>query len=239
MLLVSWLNSLRRCFGTSFHILVFSIYWAQGFRAFPWTGISTLAKDHLKPVVPLPLPFPPPFHPITASHRSSFFPQTHSYPRVPLDGNLHSSEEPSEAGPSSSAAYDLHCLHDVEREAVIWILSDKGAASSSPKSSLPTPSHYSPGSPSHSLPPPFTPSLQDLVRPILSDCVPIRGGHRIPYTIITNALSLLSLLALTFVPSLAASAAPFTLLLVLQNVGAAMADVVIDAMVAEAAKGEK
>ncbi|CAI5485458.1 unnamed protein product [Closterium sp. Naga37s-1] len=202
MLLVSWLNSLRRCFGTSFHILVFSIYWAQGFRAFPWTGISILAKDHRKPVVPLPLPFPPPFHPITASHCSSFFPQTHSYPRVPLDGNLHSSEEPSEAGPSSSAAYDLHCLHDVEREAVIWL---------------------------------------------------------IPYIIIANALSLLSwlalplpatsvhpfspgsylTLALTFVPSLAAFAEPFTLLLVLQIVEAAMADVVIDAMVAEAAKGEK
>ncbi|CAI5465123.1 unnamed protein product [Closterium sp. Yama58-4] len=74
---------------------------------------------------------------------------------------------------------------------------------------------------------------------ILSDCVPIRGGRRIPYIIIANALSLLSWLALAFVPRLAASPTPFTLLLVLQNVGAAMADVVIDAMVAEAAKGDK
>ncbi|CAI5516929.1 unnamed protein product [Closterium sp. Naga37s-1] len=146
MLLVSWLNSLRRCFGTPFLILVFSIYWAQGFRAFPWTGISILVKDHLK------------------------------------------------LGPAAAQ--------------------------------LMTSTAYMPWS----------------VKPlygILSDCVPIRGGRRIPYIIIANALSLLSWLALAFVPSLAASPAPFTLLLVLQNVGAAMADVVIDAMVAEAAKGDK
>ncbi|CAI5979372.1 unnamed protein product [Closterium sp. NIES-65] len=239
MLLVSWLNSLRRCFGTSFHILVFSIYWAQGFRAFPWTGISTLAKDHLKPVVPLPLPFPPPFHPITASHRSSFFPQTHSYPRVPLDGNLHSSEEPSEAGPSSSAAYDLHCLHDVEREAVIWVSGAPHMDRVPIRGGQCIPYIIIATTSRHSATPYAGPLQSPPLCRILSDCVPIRGGHRIPYTIITNALSLLSLLALTFVPSLAASAAPFTLLLVLQNVGAAMADVVIDAMVAEAAKGEK
>ncbi|CAI5484189.1 unnamed protein product [Closterium sp. Yama58-4] len=146
MLLVSWLNSLRRCFGTPFLILVFSIYWAQGFRAFPWTGISILVKDHLK------------------------------------------------LGPAAAQ--------------------------------LMTSTAYMPWS----------------VKPlygILSDCVPIRGGRRIPYIIIANALSLLSWLALAFVPRLAASPTPFTLLLVLQNVGAAMADVVIDAMVAEAAKGDK
>ncbi|GJP33197.1 hypothetical protein CLOM_g17756 [Closterium sp. NIES-68] len=146
MLLVSWLNSLRRCFGTPFLVLVFSIYWAQGFRAFPWTAISILVKDQLK------------------------------------------------LGPAAAQ--------------------------------LMTSTAYMPWS----------------VKPlygILSDCVPIRGARRIPYIVIANALSLLSWLALAFVPRLAASPAPFTLLLVLQNVGAAMADVVIDAMVAEAAKGDK
>ncbi|CAI5979368.1 unnamed protein product [Closterium sp. NIES-65] len=167
-------------------------------------------------------------------------------PRVLLDGHQHSGEGPSEAGsvlapassppstflhPSSPFFNPSHIIHTSQGfRAFPWtgisILVKDHLKLGPAAAQLMTSTAYMPWS----------------VKPlygIVSDCVPIRGGRRIPYIIIANALSLLSWLALAFVPSLAASAAPFTLLLVLQNVGAAMADVVIDAMVAEAAKGDK
>ena len=67
----------------------------------------------------------------------------------------------------------------------------------------------------------------------------INGARRLPYILLSNILSLASWLALAFVPQLVEDTRSLTLLLVMQNVGAAMADVVIDAMVAESAKGSR
>ncbi|CAI5985514.1 unnamed protein product [Closterium sp. NIES-65] len=149
-------------------------------------------------------------------------------PRVLLDGHQHSGEGPSEAGsvlapassppstflhPSSPFFNPSHIIHTSQGfRAFPWtgisILVKDHLKLGPAAAQLMTSTAYMPWS----------------VKPLYG------GGRRIPYIIIANALSLLSWLALAFVPSLAASAAPFTLLLVLQNVGAAMADVVIDAM---------
>lgn len=74
---------------------------------------------------------------------------------------------------------------------------------------------------------------------ILSDCVPIRGRRRIPYLIIASILSLVPWLFLGVVESARNSYVFLTIFLTFQNLGSAMADVVVDAMVAEAAKHER
>lgn len=74
---------------------------------------------------------------------------------------------------------------------------------------------------------------------ILSDCVPIQGQKRLPYLIIASILSLVPWLFLGLIESLRNSYAFLTILLTFQNLGSAMADVVIDAMVAEAARQER
>ncbi|KAF8643742.1 hypothetical protein HU200_066809 [Digitaria exilis] len=71
---------------------------------------------------------------------------------------------------------------------------------------------------------------------ILSDCIPIKQRKRIPYLIISSCLSLLPWLILGLSQALSTSANMLTALLVLQNLGSAMSDVVIDAMVAEAVR---
>ncbi|XP_072999565.1 probable folate-biopterin transporter 4 [Typha latifolia] len=69
---------------------------------------------------------------------------------------------------------------------------------------------------------------------ILSDCIPIRRRKRVPYLIIATVLSLIPWLVLGLTASLRRSSNILTALLVVQNLGSAMADVVVDAMIAEA-----
>ncbi|TKW11883.1 hypothetical protein SEVIR_5G001600v4 [Setaria viridis] len=71
---------------------------------------------------------------------------------------------------------------------------------------------------------------------ILSDCIPIKQRKRIPYLIISSCLSLLPWLILGLSQALRSSPNMLTALLVVQNLGSAMADVVIDAMVAESVR---
>ncbi|CAM0145466.1 unnamed protein product [Urochloa decumbens] len=71
---------------------------------------------------------------------------------------------------------------------------------------------------------------------ILSDCIPIKQRKRVPYLIISSCLSLLPWLILGLSQTLRTSANMLTSLLIVQNLGSAMADVVIDAMVAEAVR---
>ncbi|KAI8009519.1 putative folate-biopterin transporter 4 [Camellia lanceoleosa] len=74
---------------------------------------------------------------------------------------------------------------------------------------------------------------------ILSDCIPIRGRKRVPYLMIATVLSLVPWLILGQVSSLRSSKMPFMIFLTLQNLGSAMADVVVDAMIAEAVRVER
>eukprot|EP00850_Spirogloea_muscicola_P013859 SM000096S24888 [mRNA] locus=s96:317224:320327:- [translate_table: standard] len=145
-MLRAWLQRLIANFGGSFILLIVCVYWTQGFRSFPWTGISFLIKDELK------------------------------------------------LSPSASQ--------------------------------LLTSTAFMPWS----------------IKPVygmISDCVYIRGGRRVPYLIISSILSLATWCLLAFIPQATASAATFTALLTAQNVGSALADVVVDAMVAEIARKER
>ncbi|KAL6543178.1 hypothetical protein OROHE_010698 [Orobanche hederae] len=74
---------------------------------------------------------------------------------------------------------------------------------------------------------------------IVSDCIPIRGRKRIPYLVIATLLSLLPWLILSINVSSRSSKLSFMILLTVQNLGSAMADVVIDAMIAEAVRLER
>ncbi|KAJ4975287.1 hypothetical protein NE237_000393 [Protea cynaroides] len=74
---------------------------------------------------------------------------------------------------------------------------------------------------------------------ILSDCIPIRGRKRIPYLIFSTILSLLPWLMLGLKASLRSSSGPLMMLLTIQNLGSAMTDVVVDAMIAEAVRCER
>ncbi|XP_020598623.1 probable folate-biopterin transporter 4 isoform X2 [Phalaenopsis equestris] len=74
---------------------------------------------------------------------------------------------------------------------------------------------------------------------ILSDCIPINGCKRKPYLVIATVLSLLPWPVLGLTSSLRNSHNFLTALLTVQNLGSAMADVVIDAMVAEAVRSER
>ncbi|WOL06973.1 putative folate-biopterin transporter 4 isoform X2 [Canna indica] len=73
---------------------------------------------------------------------------------------------------------------------------------------------------------------------ILSDCIPINGRRRLPYLVIATILSLFPWLLLGLKTSIRSSRTSFTASLTLQNLGSAMADVVIDAMIAEAVRAE-
>jgi hypothetical protein len=66
---------------------------------------------------------------------------------------------------------------------------------------------------------------------ILSDCIPIKARKRIPYLVIASLLSLLPWHILCLNSTLRSS--QWHLTIVLQNLGSAMADVVVDAMIAE------
>jgi hypothetical protein len=68
---------------------------------------------------------------------------------------------------------------------------------------------------------------------ILSDCIPIKGRKRIPYLVIASLLSLLPWPILGLNSTLRSSQWHLTIVLTVQNLGSALADVVVDAMIAE------
>ncbi|MFS7913194.1 putative major facilitator superfamily domain, MFS transporter superfamily [Helianthus anomalus] len=74
---------------------------------------------------------------------------------------------------------------------------------------------------------------------ILSDCIPIKGRKRIPYLVIATLLSLFPWVIIGLQETIRNSRDQLMIFLLLQNLGSAMADVVIDAMIAEAARLEK
>ena len=74
---------------------------------------------------------------------------------------------------------------------------------------------------------------------ILSDCIPIKGRKRIPYLVIATFLSLVPWPMLGIDSNLRSSQWHLTVLLTVQNLGSAMADVVVDAMIAEAVRSER
>ncbi|CAM6033899.1 unnamed protein product [Sphagnum compactum] len=80
-------------------------------------------------------------------------------------------------------------------------------------------------------------SVKPMIHGILSDYVPIGGSRRVPHLIIAVVLSFVPWFVLAhFVALRASSFAYLTVLLITtQNVGAAMADIVMDAIVAETA----
>eukprot|EP00271_Cylindrocystis_brebissonii_P009292 TRINITY_DN2400_c0_g1_i1.p1 TRINITY_DN2400_c0_g1~~TRINITY_DN2400_c0_g1_i1.p1 ORF type:complete len:935 (-),score=190.87 TRINITY_DN2400_c0_g1_i1:791-3595(-) len=145
-MVLGWLNRLKKSFGLPFLILVVSIYWAQGFRAFPWVGISYLIKDELK-------------------------------------------LSPAASQLLTSTAF------------IPWSIKP--------------------------------------VYGIFSDCVAIYGARRVPYLIISSILSIAAWGTMAFSDSVLSSSATFTVLLTCQNVGAALADVVVDAMIAETATDDR
>ncbi|KAJ4829962.1 hypothetical protein Tsubulata_036064 [Turnera subulata] len=71
---------------------------------------------------------------------------------------------------------------------------------------------------------------------IFSDCIPIKGRKRIPYLVLATVLSLVPWPLLGLNEFLRSSKLHFTIFLTLQNLGSAMADVVVDAMIAEAVR---
>ncbi|KAL8166957.1 hypothetical protein V2J09_008456 [Rumex salicifolius] len=74
---------------------------------------------------------------------------------------------------------------------------------------------------------------------ILSDCIPIKGRRRIPYIAIATVLSFFPWIILGVNMSLRTSRTLLMVFLTLQNIGSAMADVVVDAMIAEAVRFER
>ncbi|XP_043688059.1 probable folate-biopterin transporter 4 [Telopea speciosissima] len=74
---------------------------------------------------------------------------------------------------------------------------------------------------------------------IVSDCIPIRGRKRIPYLVISTILSLFPWLILGLKASLRSYSGPLMIILTVQNLGSAMTDVVVDAMIAEAVRCDR
>lgn len=74
---------------------------------------------------------------------------------------------------------------------------------------------------------------------ILSDCIPIKGRKRIPYLVIATVLSLVPWLILGLNATFRNSMWLLMTFLTVQNLGSAMADVVVDAMIAEAVRHER
>lgn len=73
----------------------------------------------------------------------------------------------------------------------------------------------------------------------MSDCIPIGGRRRIPYLVFATLLSLVPWLILGVNAALRDSRVHLMIFLTVQNLGSAMADVVIDAMIAEAVRHER
>ncbi|KAK7861588.1 putative folate-biopterin transporter 4, partial [Quercus suber] len=74
---------------------------------------------------------------------------------------------------------------------------------------------------------------------ILSDCIPIKGRKKIPYLVIATVLSLVPWLVLGLNSILRNSTRHLMIFLTVQNLGSAMADVVVDAMIDEAVRFER
>jgi len=74
---------------------------------------------------------------------------------------------------------------------------------------------------------------------IISDCIPIKGRKRSPYLVIATVLSLVPWLILGLNSTLRDSTWHLMVLLTAQNLGSAMADVVVDAMIAEAVRFDR
>ncbi|KAJ3689477.1 hypothetical protein LUZ61_018641 [Rhynchospora tenuis] len=74
---------------------------------------------------------------------------------------------------------------------------------------------------------------------LLSDSVPIHGQRRLPYVAIGALLQAIAWLAIGLWPGSAISFSALTLLLLLSNLGASIAEVANDAIVAEAGKHQK
>lgn len=74
---------------------------------------------------------------------------------------------------------------------------------------------------------------------IISDCIPIKGRKRIPYLLLATVLSLAPWLMLGLSSTIRSSRWHLMILLTVQNLGSATADVVIDAMIAEAVRFER
>lgn len=74
---------------------------------------------------------------------------------------------------------------------------------------------------------------------ILSDCIPIKGRKRVPYLVIATVLSLVPWFILGLNSTLRDTTWHLMVLLTAQNLGSAMADVVVDAMIAEAVRYER
>lgn len=74
---------------------------------------------------------------------------------------------------------------------------------------------------------------------ILSDCIPIKGRKRIPYLVIATVLSLVPWFILGLSSTLRDSTWHLMVFLTVQNLGSAMADVVVDAMIAEAVRYDR
>ncbi|CAN0901047.1 Probable folate-biopterin transporter 4 [Linum grandiflorum] len=74
---------------------------------------------------------------------------------------------------------------------------------------------------------------------IVSDCISIKGRKRVPYLIIATVLSLVPWPILGLNSTFRNSSWYLMVLLTAQNLGSAMADVVVDAMIAEAVRFEK
>ncbi|CAA7025886.1 unnamed protein product [Microthlaspi erraticum] len=74
---------------------------------------------------------------------------------------------------------------------------------------------------------------------IISDCIPIGGKKRTPYLVISTVLSLVPWVMLGLDSTSRSSSLYLMILLTVQNIGSAMADVVVDAMIAEAVRLEK
>ncbi|KAF7815805.1 putative folate-biopterin transporter 4 [Senna tora] len=74
---------------------------------------------------------------------------------------------------------------------------------------------------------------------ILSDCIPIKGRKRMPYLVIATVLSLVPWLVLGLNSTFRDSRWHLMMFLTVQNVGSAMADVVVDAMIAEAVRNDR
>ncbi|XP_031260111.1 probable folate-biopterin transporter 4 [Pistacia vera] len=74
---------------------------------------------------------------------------------------------------------------------------------------------------------------------ILSDCIPIRGRKRVPYLVIATVCSFVPWIILGLNEYVRSSQWHLIVFLTAQNLGSAMADVVVDAMIAEAVKSER
>ncbi|XP_050369808.1 probable folate-biopterin transporter 4 [Argentina anserina] len=74
---------------------------------------------------------------------------------------------------------------------------------------------------------------------ILSDCIPIKGRKRVPYLVIATVLSLVPWPILGLNAMSRSSMWLLMTFLTVQNLGSAMADVVVDAMIAEAVRHER